>query len=209
MKAPIPMDVPQTGQAGDPGPTSGATPETVRFLAEHEAVIVAVVGWHKWRFDWATQEDMAQRARMDVARGLASYRGTGRPERWVKQVCIRRCIDEIRRQIRERRLVLKVPVLDQEGEPVVIEPVSGPEHDPRALIWRDELARHLNHLVDLLPETCRRIIHQFYLRHLTYREIAEAEGLAINTVGSRLSKCLDKLRAQAAGDPLMKEYFEA
>lgn len=203
------MDASHATQERGARTTEPPAPDTARFLAEHDSVIRSVVAWGKWRFDAATREDVAQRSRLDVMQALPSYRGECRPDRWVKQVCMRRCIDEVRRQIRERRWVLPPASFDPERDESLPEPASGPEADPRILIGRIELARQITALVARLPDTCRRAIRQFYVDQLSYREIAQAEGLAINTVGSRLSKCLEKLRALARDDEGLKEYFDA
>jgi len=58
--------------------------------------------------------------------------------------------------------------------------------------------RHLN-------QTCRDSIAMFYMQHLSYQEMAEKLGLAKNTVGSRLSKCLDKLHKNLRQHPAFKK----
>jgi RNA polymerase sigma-70 factor (ECF subfamily) len=70
----------------------------------------------------------------------------------------------------------------------VPEIVAGSEEDP--LIERDAAVRALSLLSD--PE--RRLLTRTYFGGLTAREIAEADGLPLGTVKTRLRTALIKLR---------------
>jgi RNA polymerase sigma factor (sigma-70 family) len=46
-----------------------------------------------------------------------------------------------------------------------------------------------------LPDNCREILDRFFARDESYRAIGDALGLPAGTVASRISRCLDKLKA--------------
>ena len=46
-----------------------------------------------------------------------------------------------------------------------------------------------------LLETCGEILDRFFARDETYRTIGEELGLPAGTIASRISRCLEKLKA--------------
>jgi DNA-directed RNA polymerase specialized sigma24 family protein len=50
-----------------------------------------------------------------------------------------------------------------------------------------------------LPENCRDILDRFFARDESYRTIGDTLGLPAGTIASRISRCLDKLRATFEG----------
>ena len=46
-----------------------------------------------------------------------------------------------------------------------------------------------------MPDNCRDILDRFFARDESYRTIGEALDLPAGTVASRISRCLDKLKA--------------
>lgn len=165
----------------------------------HESLIRAVVTWGRWRFAPDVRDDVAQKIRLELLRHPEAIANAANSISLVKQICIRRCIDEVRRQIRERRVWAEEAGDDIAGDDADI--------NPRRLVERAERARVMRRLVEALDETCRIAICLFYVEEFSYREMADRLGIAINTVGSRLAKCLAKLRDDARGDPEFREYF--
>ena len=55
-----------------------------------------------------------------------------------------------------------------------------------------------------MHKTCRQSIHMFYMKHLSYKQMSEILGITVNTVGSRLSKCLSKLKTGLKNNPQFK-----
>jgi DNA-directed RNA polymerase specialized sigma24 family protein len=49
---------------------------------------------------------------------------------------------------------------------------------------------------------CREAIRDFYIHDLSYKEMAAKRQMPINTVGTRLSRCLEKLKARLEGEVL-------
>jgi RNA polymerase sigma-70 factor (ECF subfamily) len=67
--------------------------------------------------------------------------------------------------------------------------------DPGAGLERADLRRQLNRALSLLPEAQRRTFVLHAEAELSYREVAEALGISIGTVMSRLYYARQKLRA--------------
>lgn len=171
-------------------------------LDRHNPLIRSVVSWSKWRFDFHVREDIAQSIRIEIAKSYANYHGECSLEYFIKRICIHRCIDEVRRQVRKRNVFVDLFEPDPDDPRDPLETPAGETFDPIHEITLRERAQALRSLLDQLDGTCREAIHRFYVDGLSYKEIADALGIAVNTVGSRLSKCLDKLRRiglEAAG----------
>jgi len=47
----------------------------------------------------------------------------------------------------------------------------------------------------LLPENCREILDRFFAQDESYRTIGEALDLPAGTIASRISRCLERLKA--------------
>jgi RNA polymerase sigma-70 factor (ECF subfamily) len=101
---------------------------------------------------------------------------------WLGQLTRRLCIDHLRAGAREQ------PAEDE------LEPGEVDERLERldeALSVHDALAE--------LSENCREILDRFFARDESYRTIGAALDLPSGTIASRISRCLQKLRAELEG----------
>jgi len=115
--------------------------------------------------------------RVDLAKG--SLRG------YLALVAHRRAVDEVRRSERRTRAeaALDLPEQSDGHEAEIV--------DAAAATWRDQ---RLAALVDALPEDQRTAVRLAYFNGLTYRQVAEALGIAEGTAKSRLRLALARLR---------------
>jgi RNA polymerase sigma-70 factor (ECF subfamily) len=120
-------------------------------------------------------DDAAQRAVERAIRSLDSYRTDGSFGAWISRIAVNQAIDMLRRGGREQPLTDTVMAAD----------------DPYAEIAeRDELLAAVAQLA-----TDRRVVVAMrYWLDLDPPEIAEALGIPVGTVSSRLSRALSALR---------------
>lgn len=182
-------------------PDAVSAESTRDLLAAHDALVQSVIGWSRWRFSPETRADLAQKVRLEIVRQPHVVAEADDPAGLLKRICIRRCIDEVRRQIRERQILVS-------GEDDPPDPADEAA-DPVRLVLRAERARAIRRLLETLDDTCRTALHQFYVEGLSYLQMAGRLGIATNTVGSRLAKCVAKLRALARRDTELREYFRS
>src|SRR5256714_9010942 len=97
---------------------------------------------------------------------------------WLAQLTRRTCIDHLRAGARES------PVEDPEP----------PDLDD-TLSQLDE-ALTVHEAMATMPDNCRDILDRFFARDESYRTIGEALDLPAGTIASRISRCLDKLKAR-------------
>jgi RNA polymerase sigma factor (sigma-70 family) len=130
-----------------------------------------------FRLSPSDAEDVFQDVFSKVYEQLASLRDDGAVRPWLAQLTRRTCIDRLRASSREHAS----DVLEPSGIDDLVSTLD------EALTVRAAL--------ELLPPECREILDRFFARDESYRSISEALSLPAGTIASRISRCLDKLRA--------------
>lgn len=113
-------------------------------------------------------------ARFDPARGRLST--------WLMTIAHNLAIDRLRRETGVTRPTLVL--VDEVPDRVDL------EDEGSAIAERDEALRAL----EVLSDAERRLLARAYFRGLTAREIAEADGIPLGTVKTRLRTALIKIR---------------
>ena len=85
---------------------------------------------------------------------------------------------------------------------------SGAEESPDAHALRRELSIYLERALTALPEEQRMVVLLVDVQGLDYHEVAEAMGIALGTVKSRLSRARARIRQVLADDAQARELFE-
>ncbi len=131
--------------------------------------------------DAAMAEECAQDVMATVWHKAASFDpARASAATWIFTIARNRRIDMLRRQRRP--------------EPEDL--TWGPEAEPDqldALVMQQETAR-LSQALEQLPEKQRVLIERAYFGDLSHSEIAEATGLPLGTIKSRIRMALDRLR---------------
>jgi RNA polymerase sigma-70 factor (ECF subfamily) len=134
-----------------------------------------------FRFSSEDAEDVFQDVFAKVYEQLGGLRDDGSIRPWIAQLTRRTCIDRLR-----------------SSRETAAEDVEPADVDDRlaaldeALTVREMMAR--------LSENCQEILDRFFARDESYKVIGDALDLPPGTIASRISRCLEKLRA-AMEDP--------
>ncbi|MBE7462361.1 MAG: sigma-70 family RNA polymerase sigma factor [Planctomycetes bacterium] len=123
-------------------------------------------------------EDLAQEVFVNAFSALAQLREQARFLPWLLQIARHRASREARRQSARPESALH-PEMD----------VPEPEPNPDRARAADVLA-----MVEELPEPYRQTMLQKYQQGLSCKQIAQAEGVPIGTITSRLTRALAVLR---------------
>jgi RNA polymerase sigma factor (sigma-70 family) len=164
------------------------------FFRRYDGLIRSVVSWPKWRFDPHAQEDVVQTIRAAVVQSIGNLQREGSLPGFLRRICAHRCIDALRRKLREQERLLPLGRWDEDGDWTEVDCAADEAYDPTRAVLVMERAQALRAAMERIDETCRAAIREFYTEGRSYREIADRQGIAINTVGSRLSRCLERLR---------------
>ncbi len=174
------------------------------FCAQFEPLIESITIWPKWNFSEHEQLDVRQNTYLQLQRALPAFRQKSTLSWFIKRITIHQCIDEIRRQVRRRTIMISPVQKTPDGGWNEMEFENPDSLDPYREMIQTERRQALRAALKQLQETCRIAISLFYTHHLSYQEISEQLKISVNTVGSRLSKCLDKLHKILRRHPLFE-----
>jgi RNA polymerase sigma-70 factor (ECF subfamily) len=140
-------------------------------------------------------EEATQETFLDLLHALPRFKvdGPARFETWLYRITVNRCRSRFRRK--------RPPSAD--WDELADELIAGVNGDPEHSALKSEMRHAIWKAVDGLPDAQREIIALRYLSDLSYDEIAEALGLNLGTVKSRLyyaHQALQKNLAPVAGE---------
>jgi RNA polymerase sigma factor (sigma-70 family) len=153
-------------------------PEAWALLVERFSRYVYAICVQAFRLSEHDAEDVFQDVFTRVYTNLDRLRDDDAFRPWLAQLTRRTCIDRLRGGARES------PV--EELEPTEMDETLSTLDD--ALTVHEAMAG--------LPDNCREILDRFFARDESYRTIGDALGLPAGTIASRISRCLDKLKAE-------------
>ena len=133
--------------------------------------------------DHEDAQDLAQEVLLRVRRGLGTYR-PGSREGWLSRITTNVFLDEVRR--RRRRPVLPLP-----PDPDAVVPPAPASDDPSVA---SELPLEVQSALAALPVDFRVPVVLCDVSGLSYQEIADALGVPLGTVRSRIHRGRSLLR---------------
>lgn len=131
-------------------------------------------------------DDAAQEAMISIVRGLPRFDGRAQFSTWAYRIATNAALDELRR--RKRRPALHV-VNDEGVHPEAVDPMA----DRQVTGIVDRMA--IDAALDQLPEEFRAAVVLRDVADLDYAEIAEALGVPVGTVKSRIARGRAQLTA--------------
>ena len=123
-------------------------------------------------------EDLVQETHLVVYRQLLreKYRGEANLYTFTRILVLNRCIDWT-----TRRKVVEVSWDDPDGS-------EDPEE--RGPGWAPDAKNLVDRILENLEEPCRKLLPKFYLKELSYKEIAKQTGQKPGTVRVQVHRCL-------------------
>ena len=140
----------------------------------------------------ADAADAAQDAFVRAYTSLSSFRGDSRFSVWLYRLTNNICIDYLRRQKRQNTVSMETE--DEDGESTQLD-IPDETWSPETLAERAEDARAVRAAMAALPDDLREILTMREIGGLSYEELADALGLELGTVRSRLNRARKKLCA--------------
>ena len=146
-------------------------------LVERFSRYVYAITVQGFRLGQQDAEDVFQEVFAKVYEHLGRLRDDAAIRPWIGQLTRRTCIDRLRLGERETPL--------EDVEPPGVDDL---------LTTLDE-ALTVRQALGTLSERCQEILDRFFARDESYRVIADALDVPPGTVASRISRCLEKLKA--------------
>ncbi len=137
--------------------------------------------------------DAVQEGFVKALTHLDSFQGRSTFKTWLLRVVSNAALDLGRQRGRRETLSLDAPA---NGERESVQPLA--YEDPGRGLERTDLRRLLNEALATLPEAQRQTFVLHADAELSYRDVAEALGISIGTVMSRLYYARQKLRTYLA-----------
>ena len=135
----------------------------------------------------AGAEDAAQEAFISAYRNIAAYRG-GSFRAWLLRIATNSCYDQIRASKRHGGSSLDALLETPSFQPASNDP------SPESQAVTAELSAAIQHAIAALPEDQRAVLVLVDIEGLAYEEVAQAAGVNIGTVKSRLSRARARVR---------------
>ncbi|MEL6204862.1 MAG: sigma-70 family RNA polymerase sigma factor [Pseudomonadota bacterium] len=135
--------------------------------------------------------DALHDAMLDIWRRAASHDGRGEVRGWMFTIARNKAVDRVRRSGR------MVP-----SEPDETTPDDAPNPEQAAIAASD--TARVRKCLETLSAAHRTVLHLAFFQELSYPEIAEAEGLALGTVKTRVHHA-KRLMAHCLGGPKADE----
>jgi len=133
--------------------------------------------------DGADVDDLTQEIFIDIFRAIAKFEGRSQLSTWVYRVAVNHCL-----RFREKAAPPSVPYDD------ALEHAEASDGNPVHCAARGELRDHVHAALGILTAEHRDVVILHELHGLTYTECAEALGVPVGTVKSRLSNAFRRLR---------------
>ena len=134
--------------------------------------------------------DATQDAFLSAFKAIGKFRG-GSFKAWLLRIVTNACYDQLR--LKQRRPTASLDAL-LVLEPAPIRSLTDPQESPEEYALRQELSGAIQVGIGTLPADQRVALILSDVQGLSYQEIAEATGVSLGTVKSRLSRARGKLR---------------
>ena len=136
-------------------------------------------------------EDLAQEALVRAYEAYERFDGSNF-KAWILRIVTNLYINRYRQRQRSPQL----NSLDAEG---IAEPMSSEDQLPDRLLFDEALGAEIEEALGKVPEDFRMAVILSDIEGLSYQEIADATGVPIGTVRSRLARGRSALRKELAG----------
>ena len=151
------------------------------FVERFSRYVYAICG-RGFRLAQHDAEDVFQEVFARAFERLSELRSDDAVRPWLAQLTRRLCIDRLRLNVRDT---------PSESEP--------DEREVDDVLTTLDEAMTVRAALDKVGDPCREILDRFFCRDESYRTIGDLLEIPAGTIASRISRCLEKVRAEIDG----------
>src|SRR5690348_4665585 len=137
-------------------------------------------------------EDVLQETFLKAFEHLGDFQGQSKFYTWIVRIAVNESLMKLRKRKSDRTVPLDEPV--DTGEDQVVREIAVWEDNPEQKYSREEMANILEEAVDTLRPAFRTVFVLRDIEELSTEETAEALGISVPAVKSRLLRARLKLR---------------
>ena len=137
-------------------------------------------------------EDVLQETFMKAYEHLDQFQGNSKFYTWIVRIAVNQALMKLRRRKTDRSVSLDETI--DTGEDTVVREIAAWDEDPEDRYSREELGKILNTAVQSLDPPYRSVFQLRDIDELSTEETAEALGLSVPAVKSRLLRARLQLR---------------
>jgi RNA polymerase sigma-70 factor (ECF subfamily) len=149
-------------------------------------------------WDRQTAEDMAQEVFLRIYNAAKAYEVQAKFTTWMYRVARNLWIDRMRHEAHAPKTVSLDAPMDSEGD-TYHDVVHREAANPDARLDVEERAGIVRKAIEALPEEQREVLLLAESKGMRYQEIAEALGIPLGTVKSRMHAAVMKLKEMLSG----------
>ena len=135
-------------------------------------------------------EDLTQETFVNAFKSFPTFRGECKIHTWLCQIALNQCKNRFRQ--RDRRRSVEGPSLDSSvgagDDPLRPMEIPDWEASPQEVLIRNETHRYVLKAIGQLPDEYRKVIILCDLQQMHYQEIAQATGLSLEAVKTRIHR---------------------
>jgi RNA polymerase sigma-70 factor (ECF subfamily) len=150
--------------------------------------------------------DIAGQVFLRLYQNLHTFRNEASFTSWLFRIVRNTYLDLCVRPAHRGHLSLDASPTN-DGEPTTGRDIMDPSPSPESLCLESETAQLLAKAIHHLPAYQRQVLRMYHTEGKSYEEIAEATGLSIGTVKSRLNRARTMLRERLA--PYQETFMTA
>jgi len=137
-------------------------------------------------------EDVLQETFLKASEHLGDFQGQSKFYTWIVRIAVNESLMKLRKRKSDRTVPLDEPL--DTGEDTVVREIAVWDEDPEQKYSREELAQILDEAVQSLRPVFRTVFVLRDIEELSTEETAEALGISIPAVKSRLLRARLQLR---------------
>ena len=137
-------------------------------------------------------EDISQEVFVEVYQSISTFRAESKLSTWIYRIAVTKCLDELKKRSRKKRITSMGKVLHLDG---LANWITGGE-SPDKKLYTDEKMKAVMQALDVLPDSQRIAFTLSKIEGYTNAEIAEVMNTTIIAVESLVSRAKKKVSSE-------------